>query len=144
MTISTGWKLDGLAAIGVGIAATLTACSGGAKKPAPANGDMSDLTTDLMSRLKPGATKLNVSTDAIRRFSNGALDGTRLVQAADTHAYGTPTIIDPAKDVRGDGFASFNEVRHVARHFDTDATGTWNQDETRAFEAAVGIRWIPA
>ena len=46
----------------------------------------------------------------------------------------------------GRGFLDqdFNEIRHVARHFDADANLVWDQAEARAFEREVGIRWIPA
>jgi hypothetical protein len=70
------------------------------------------------------------------------MDGTRLLAAADAHAYGTPTIIDPAIDKQGDGFATFNEIRHVVNHFDVDASGGFDGAETHAFQAEVGIKWL--
>lgn len=106
---------------------------------------MSELSKGLMVTLKPGESqRLSVTRDAVRRAENGAWDGSRLLQAADTHAYGTPAIGSPAVDVQGDGFATFNEVRHVVRHFDADASGVFDFSEIRTFEAAVGIRWIPS
>lgn len=149
MQVSTGWKVAGIAALGIGASALLlNAC--GTRGGAKADGPMADLTKDLFDRLKPGSSgPLNVATQGIRevRRDNGSLqgtfDGTRLLTAADAHAYGTPTIVDAQRDVQGDGSASFNEVRHVVRHFDADANLTWDVDEARAFEAAVGIRWIP-
>lgn len=118
------------------------------------DGPMGDLTTTLMQDLKPGSLgrnpRLSVANDAYRQVQNddgrttGAYDGARLLQAADSHAYGTPAIGDPTIDVQGDGFATFNEVRQVVRHFDADGSGAFDLDETRAFEAAAGIRWIPA
>jgi hypothetical protein len=149
MQVSTGWKVAGFAALGLGAAALLGACAnrGGGGK---ADGPMGELTKDLFDRLKPGSTgPLDVATQGIREIRRddgslqGTYDGTRLLAAADAHAYGTPAIIDAQRDVLGDGRASFNEVRQVVRHFDADANLTWSQDETRAFEAAVGIRWIP-
>ena len=106
---------------------------------------MSELSKSLMATLKPGESqRLSVTGDAVRRASNGAWDGTRLLQAADSHAYGTPTIGSPTVDVQADGFATFNEIRHVVRHFDADASGAFDFAEIRAFESAAGVRWIPA
>ena len=111
---------------------------------------MGELTTDLMRRLVPNAGgSLDVATQSKQVVRNGSggvqgtYDGTRLLVAADAHAYGTPAILDAAKDVQNDGRASFNEIRHVVRHFDVDASNVWDQAEARAFEAEVGIRWIP-
>jgi hypothetical protein len=148
MQISTGWKVAGIAALGIGASALLlSACGKGGGKT---DGPMGDLTKDLFDRLKPGSSgPLDVATQSVReiRRDNGSLqgtyDGTRLLTAADAHAYGTPAILDPERDVQGDGRASFNEVRQVVRSFDADADLVWSQDESRAFEAAVGIRWIP-
>ncbi|MCW2921143.1 MAG: hypothetical protein JWL76_1017 [Thermoleophilia bacterium] len=149
MQISGGWRTAGLVALGLGAGAlVLSAC--GTRGSGATDGPMSDLTKDLFDRLKPGSKgPLDVATQGVReiRRDNGTLqgtyDGTRLLTAADAHSYGTPAIIDPQRDVQGDGKASFNEVRQVVRHFDADADLAWSQDEARAFEGAVGIRWIP-
>jgi hypothetical protein len=150
MQVSTGWKVAGLAALGIGAGAVLLSACGTKGGSTPANGPMADLTKDLFDRLKPGSRgPLDVATQGVRevRRDNGTLqgtyDGTRLLTAADAHAYGTPAILDAQRDVQGDGKATFNEVRQVVRHFDGDANLTWDVDEARAFEAAVGIRWIP-
>ncbi len=150
MHISTGWRAGGRATLGLGAGALLLSACGNRGGGSKADGPMGDLTKDLFDRLKPGSSgPLDVATQSIReiRRDNGTLqgtyDGTRLLTAADAHAYGTPAILDAQRDVQGDGRATFNEVRQVVRHFDADADLTWNQDETRAFEAAVGIRWIP-
>lgn len=146
MQVSRGWQLAGAVALGLGTAAVLTACSRGSN----VSGPMADLTKDLIDRLKPGSTgPLDVATEGVREYRDedgrlrGTMDGTRLLQAADAHAYGTPEVIDVAKDVRGDGRASFNEVRQVVRHFDVDGSLEWSVDESLAFEREVGIRWIP-
>lgn len=149
MQVSTGWKVAGLAALGLGAAALLGACTnrGGSK----ADGPMGDLTKDLIDRLVPGSSgPLDLATQSVQQVRGddgavrGVYDGTRLLAAADTHAYGTPAVIDAQRDVQGDGRASFNEIRHVARHFDADANLVWDQAEARAFEREVGIRWIPS
>jgi hypothetical protein len=148
-----GKVIAGIAA-GVGIVAgaglLLSAC-GNRSGGAPQDGPMSDLTKDLMSHLKPGNNaRLSVTADAVRRVTaddghaTGAFDGARLLQAADAHAYGTPTIGNPTVDVQNDGFATFNEIRHVVRHYDVDQSGAFSHEEAQAFEAADGIRWIPA
>jgi len=93
---------------------------------------------------------VDVATEAVHQVTSddgrptGAYDGTRLLQAADTFAYGTPTILEPTFDKQGDGTATFNEIRHVVRHFDVDTSGGFGNAEARAFEAAVGITWMPA
>ncbi len=148
MQVSANWRAIGLVALGVGVGAlALSACGTKGSRP---EGPMSDLTKDLFDRLKPGSNgPLDVATQGVRevRRDNGTLqgtyDGTRLLAAADAHTYGTPAILDSIRDVQNDGKASFNEVRQVVRHFDADADLVWSQDESRAFEAEVGIRWIP-
>lgn len=151
MQISAGWKIGGLAALGIGAAVALAAC--GPSSSSKGTGPMALLSNQLMDNLHPegyrGAQQLNLATDSTRAVTRpdgsvqGSYDGTRLLQAADSHAYGTPTIGDPAKDLKGDGIATFNEVRHVVQHFDTDGSLAFDGDENRAFEGAVGIRWIP-
>jgi hypothetical protein len=139
----------------IGAGALLAACSGGGPKVAQ-DGPMGDLTKSLMQNLKPGSLgrspRLSVASEAYRQVTNddgrvtGAYDGARLLRAADSHAYGTPAIGDPMIDVQDDGFATFNEVRQVVRHYDADNSGAFDLDETRAFEGPDGasIRWIPA
>lgn len=112
---------------------------------------MGDLTKDLIDRLAPGARgPLELATQSVRQIRGddgairGVYDGARLLAAADSHAYGTPAILDAQRDVKGDGRASFNEIRQVARHFDVDGSLVWDQAESRAFEREVGIRWIPS
>jgi len=143
-------------ALGAGAALTLAACggaSGGTKGPKPSE-PLQDLTTTLMGYLHEGkyakGHQLDVATEAVHQVTSddgrptGAYDGTRLLQAADTFAYGTPTILEPTFDKQGDGTATFNEIRHVVRHFDVDTSGGFGNAEARAFEAAVGITWMPA
>ena len=146
MQVSRGWQLAGAIALGVGAAVTLGACANRSN----VSGPMADLTKDLIDRLKPGSTgPLEVATEGVCEYRDddgrlrGTMDGTRLLQAADAHAYGTPEVIDVAKDVQGDGRATFNEVREVVRHFDADASLDWSAEEATAFEREVGIRWIP-
>jgi hypothetical protein len=147
MQVHGGWRVAGLAALGIGAAAALAACTGRKADDGP----MGDLTTSLIQQLKPGwrSGALDVASDAVAvvRRDNGSIqgtyDGTRLLQAADAHAYGTPAIGTPAADVQGDGKATFNEVRQVVRAFDEDSSGSWSGAESSAFEQAVGIRWIP-
>lgn len=139
----------GAAVVGTaGLVGVLAACStrrdDGTTKARP----MSDLTLSLMDQLKPGVSRaarpaLDVQRDAIRRETNGAMDGTRLLQAADAHAYGTPAAADPARDVRGDGTATFEELRHVVASFDADGSGRLDNTEVRTFEQTVGLRWLP-
>ncbi len=151
MQISTGWRVAGLAALGLGAAVVLGACTGRGGGSTPADGPMGDLTKDLIDRLVPGSRgPLELATQSVRTIKGddgairGVYDGTQLLAAADTHAYGTPAVLDAQRDVQGDGRASFNEIRHVARHFDADANLVWDQAEARAFEREVGIRWIPS
>jgi hypothetical protein len=155
MQLNGKFILGAAVAVGgvIGAGALLAACSGGGPKVAQ-DGPMADLTKTLMQDLKPGSLgrnpRLSVTSDAYRQVQNddgrttGAYDGAALLRAADSHAYGTPAIGDPAIDVQNDGFATFNEVRHVVRHFDADNSGAYDLDELRAFEGAAGIRWIPA
>ncbi len=141
-----GWKIAAGAAVGIGAAALLAACTGGPKTDGP----MGELSGELMKKLDPGwrGSGLSLATQSLREVKHedgsvrGVYDGTRLLAAADAHAYGTPTIIDPATDVQGDGKATFNEVRHVVRHFDTDESGAFSWDEERAFRNEVGIAWV--
>jgi hypothetical protein len=141
-----------VAGLGIGAAALLAGCGQSGPKVAT-DGPMSDLTKTLWQDLKPGSLgrnpRLNVATEAVRQVqtdgrTNGAYDGTALLRAADSHAYGTPAIGDPAIDVQNDGYATFNEVRQVVRHFDADNSGQLDWDEVRAFEGEAGIRWVPA
>ena len=143
-----GWKVAAVATVGVGAAALLAACTGGAKTDGP----MGPLAGDLMKQLDPSwrGSGLDLATQSVREVRGedgrvrGTYDGTRLLQAADAHEYGTPTITDPAADVRGDGTATFNEVRHVLRHFDVDESGDFSTSERRAYNDAVGMKWLPA
>jgi hypothetical protein len=149
MELRTGIKLLAAATAGIGGAIALAACTGGGSRP---DGPMAELTSELLAQLKPGwrSGGLNVATQAVRevRGDDGALrgsyDGSRLLQAADSHAYGTPTIGDPIQDVAGDGTATFNEVRQVVRSFDSDDSLVLERPEVVAFEAEVGVRWLPA
>ena len=150
MQVATGWKVAGLVTLGLGAAVTLSACTSRGGGAGATDGPMTDLTKDLIDRLVPGSRgPLDVATQSIHEARGddgrvrGVYDGTRLLTAADAHAYGTPAILDAARDVQGDGRASFNEIRHVARHFDADGDLVWSAQEARAFEAEVGIRWIP-
>ncbi|MCW2928280.1 MAG: hypothetical protein JWM86_2248 [Thermoleophilia bacterium] len=146
-------KLAGAAVLGVGIAATLSACAGRGSTPSQGGGPMGELTDELMTQLHPeafrGARQLRLDSESIRTVRDGdrlrgSFDGTRLLQAADAHAYGEPTIADPAADRLGDGIATFNEIRHVVRHFDGDGSLAFSGTENHAFQDAVGIRWISA
>ena len=149
----------GVSALGVGVIGSgllLAGCGnrGGGGGRVPSDGPMSELTKSLMNQLKPNSAtrdqRLDVTRDAVRHVTNdagaptGAFDGTRLLRAADTHAYGTPAITNPAIDVKGDGSATFNEIRHVVRHFDADSSDSLDFAEIRSFEAEAGVRWIPA
>lgn len=155
-----GKVILGVSALGVGIIGTgllLAGCgsrgAGGGGR-VPTDGPMSDLTKSFMDQLKPNSAtreqRLDVTRDAVRHVTNdegiptGAYDGARLLRAADTHAYGTPAIGNPAIDVRGDGSATFNEIRHVVRHFDVDSSGVLDFDEVRAFQAEASLQWVPA
>lgn len=151
MQVSIRTRSAGAAALGIGVAALLAACGANQTKN---TGPMSGFTSDLIKRLHPdairGAQQLSLASDSVLRITDetgrfrGVYDGTRLLAAADAHAHGTPAITDPALDVRGDGTATFNELRQVVRHFDANASDDFDVDEVRAFEAEVGIRWIPA
>lgn len=152
MGIPVAVRIGGIAAIGIGSAITLAACG---RSSTPTDGPMSELTIQIFERLDPGSSRgakqLDVTRQAVREVlrddgsSRGAYDGTRLLRAADAHAYGTPTIGDPVRDVKGDGMATFNEVRHVVRQFDLDASNGFDSDEKVAFQAAVGVEWrVPA
>lgn len=144
-----GLKVAGFAALGAGAAVALAACTGrGAGKD---DGPMADFAAGMMQQLQPSwkSGGLDVATQSVREIREGGTirgryDGTRLLQAADEHRFGTPAISDPAADVKGDGSATFNEVRHVARHFDVNADGVLQRAEQRSFEQEVGIRWLPA
>lgn len=137
-------------AVGAGALVALAACARGAEQ---GTGPMAGLTNARMNELHPdgyrGPQQLSLATDSIReaRTKSGALqgtyDGTRLLRAADDHAYGSPAI-STAADVKGDGIATFNEVRQVMSAFDADGSHQLEFDEVFAFEAAVGIRWTPA
>lgn len=113
---------------------------------------MADLTSDLLRQLQPGwrSSGLNVATQSVREVRGddgavrGSFDGSRLLQAADAHAFGTPTLGDSVKDIAGDGTATFNEVRQVVRSFDVDSSLVLERSEITAFEAEVGVRWLPA
>lgn len=136
-------KVAAACVAGVGAAVGIAACGSGGGAKAD-DGPMSDVTRGLMDQLKPRANSLDVRTQAVRQAGSGAYDGTRLLQAADAHAYGTPAIGDPTQDVKGDGKATFNEVRQVVRGFDANANDALESAELRAFEGTVGIRWVPA
>jgi hypothetical protein len=148
MQINTGIKLAALATIGVVGALTLAAC--GTK--GQGGGPDAALTDEFMKDLHPdsirGVKQLSLATDSRHTYKDtdgriqGTMDGTRLLAAADAHAYGTPTITDPLVDKQNDGFATFNEIRHVVSHFDVNANDGLDPDETTAFQAAVGIHWI--
>ena len=149
MSITTG-KVACAVALTAGAGLLLAACGGGPKRT-PQDGPMADLTKDLMERIKPGNRgRLNVATEAVRQVTNddgrptGAYDGARLLRAADEHAAGTPTIVDPQVYIKGDGWATFNEIRHVVRSYDADSSGIFDAGETAAFQAAVDVAWIPA
>ena len=152
MQISPG-RLGALALVGIGAAAVITSCavgrSGGGSS---GSGPMAGLTNQLMANLA-GSTRAPAqlslatqSTFTVKRDNGsiqGVYDGRSLLTAADTHQYGTPTITDAAKDKRGDGIATFNEVRHVVQHFDADGSLDFNTTEKQTFEATAGLRWIP-
>lgn len=127
----------------------LAACTGGGK--GTDTGPMGELSGGLMRQLDPSwkSGGLNLATQSVREIRDGgqlrgSYDGTRLLQAADEHRFGTPAIGVPEQDVKGDGSATFNEVRHVVRHFDANADGALQNAERIAFEQEVGIRWLPA
>lgn len=148
MQVSTGWKIAGAAVLGVGAAIGLAACGGKGQKT---DGPFGDLSAELMKDLVPSwrSGGLDVATQAVRQVRaddghvTGSFDGTRLLRAADSHAYGTPEIGDPAIDVQGDGKATFNEVRQVVRHFDTDRNDVFSNAESVAFEREAGLKWLP-
>ncbi|MCW2924353.1 MAG: hypothetical protein JWM98_1757 [Thermoleophilia bacterium] len=152
MGIALGWKVAGVAALGIGAAAALAGCAGGGSKKG--TGPMAELTDDVFSKLHPqafrGARQLSLATDSkhpeLRDDGTlqGTYDGTLLLQAADSHKYGTPQVTDPVLDVKGDGTATWNEVREVVRHYDADASGAFDADESRAYGAGDGLRWVPA
>lgn len=147
-----GWKIAGAAALGIGAAVALSACAGGSRKGGGSDdGPMGEVSKGLMRTLVPSwkSGGLDVASQGVREVRDGGtlrgrFDGTRLLQAADEHRFGTPTIGDPAVDVAGDGTATFNEVRHVVRHYDANANGSLENAERRAFEGDVGVRWLPA
>lgn len=143
MQITPGMKLAIAGVLGVGALVTLAACSSAPKGPD------ADLTAMRFDDLKPNERKqLSLAEDSVRVLKRddgsvqGAYDGTRLLKAADTHAYGAP-VITTAKDLQGDGIATFNEVRQVVFAFDTDHSDSFSSDEKRAFESAVGVVWTP-
>lgn len=147
MQISTMRRLA-LGTSVIGTCALVAAC-----KPAASSGPAGELTKSLMEQLHGGSfrgtPKLDVVKDArIERRndageSTGAYDGSRLLQAADSHALGTPEIID-AGDVKNDGTATFNEVRQVVRAYDRDQSGSIDTPAEQREFAAVDILWIPA
>ena len=143
-----GWKIAGAAALGIGATVALAACTGPGKGGGTDDGPMGELSTGLIKTLVPSwrSGGLDVATQGVREIREGSavivkVDGTRLLQAADEHRFGTPTIGDPAVDVARDGTATFNEVRHVVRHYDSNADGTFQNAERAAFEREVGITW---
>lgn len=143
-------NIVGAGALAAVSAVALAACGPTSSK---GSGPMAELTDDVFGRLHPeafrGARQLQLDTESVRaeRRENGSLqgtyDGTRLLAAADDHEFGAPRIVDPELDVKGDGAASWNEVREVLRHFDVDGSGGYGASETTAYQADVGLRWIP-
>jgi hypothetical protein len=148
MQLSPGIKLAVVGTIIAGSALALSAC--GTK--GQGGGPDSALTDEFMKDLHPdsirGVRQLSLATDSRHTYKDtdgriqGTMDGTRLLAAADAHAYGTPTITDPLVDKQGDGFATFNEIRQVVSHFDANANDEFEPGETTAFQAAVGIDWL--
>lgn len=154
MTIHVGWKIAGAAALGIGAMALLGACASTRK---PGGGEpqdeLSSLANALMRQAHPShrnGGSLDVATQAVQQVRGeggrlvGAYDGTRLLRAADEHRFGAPVNADPSVDVANDGTATFVEVREVLRHFDADGSNSFQRDELRAFESAVGVEWKPA
>lgn len=137
----------GAAVVGLGVAVGLAGC-------AQETGPAASLTKGLFATMTPegGRTpkSFNVATDGVVELHKddgspqGTIDGTRLLQAADAHAYGTPVVFDAAKDLQGDGTATFNEIRQVVYSFDTDHDDRWGVGEAKPFEAAVGPVYTPA
>ncbi|MCW2973677.1 MAG: hypothetical protein JWN72_1950 [Thermoleophilia bacterium] len=143
MQVSTALKI-GAGAIAVSAVVVLAGCAQSAAK-----GPFAGITNSLMDSLKPGNRGvLELSADSVREVRRGdgslqgSFDGTRLLVAADTHAYGEAAGFDAAKDRAGDGRATFNEVRQVVSSFDANGDLAFDGDETKAFEAATGgVQW---
>lgn len=151
MQVTSAVKLVGALTLGVGAAVALSACQ--KKAPSEPTGPLQPLVDDVFTNLHEGAfegaRRLSLATESTRvitredGFMQGAWDGRKLLQAADSHAYGTPRLTDPAVDVKDDGYATPNEVREVLRHFDVDESGGYSPAEAKALEGSVGMRWIP-
>jgi hypothetical protein len=116
-------------------------------------GPLAGTTNSMMDLLHPaayhGRQQLLLATDSVREIhrANGSLqgtyDGTALLKAADSWSYGTPGIMNPRRDIQGDGIATFNEVRQVVRSFDADGSGVIDSHEARQLEHAIGVQYTP-
>ena len=139
--------------IGIGALATtavaLAACTGGRNRSDDPIIAAQQSFTELLRPSGDTSTPLSVAQDAVREVLRdgavvGSYDGTRYVEAADTHEFGTPTGADPEVDVQGDGLATPREQQQVIRHFDTDGTRGLSPSEWTAFTDEVGITWSAA